>query len=127
MKSNQPGELDKLLDEALTSYSSEDPRPGLEQRVLSRVRAAGAPRRFGWWRWAVAIPVFASLLVLAVSHRVKPHPAAAEHNLASVQPAATTDVTPAEPRPAAPRRARRAGNRPVVARSPLPKRAVFPI
>jgi hypothetical protein len=136
MRSNQPDELDKLLDEALASYSSQEPRPGLEQRVLRRVRAAGTPRRFGWWRWAIAVPVFASLLPLAVTHlvkppaiahRVKPQAATVERNLSSAEAPTTTDVAPTEPRPAAPRPAHRVVNRPVVARSPLPKLGVFPL
>jgi hypothetical protein len=85
MRSNQPDELDRLLDEALASYSSEEPRPGLERRVLKRVRAERAPRRFGWWRWAVAVPVLASLLALAVTHRVKSPETTAQRNLASAQ------------------------------------------
>lgn len=127
MRSNQPDELDRLLDEALASYSSEEPRPGLEQRVLGRVRAAGTPRRFGWWRWAVAIPVFASLLVLAINHWSKPQQPTAERNLASARPAAATVVAPVQLRHAAPHRARRVVNRPMVTRSPLPKREVFPL
>jgi hypothetical protein len=124
MRSNQPDELDKLLDEALASYSSEEPRPGLEQRVLKRVRAEGIPRHVGWWRWAIAIPVLASLLVLAIAHRSKPRPAAAESKVASVQRPATAPTTP---RRAAYRPTRRVVNRPVVAHPPLPKRGVFPL
>jgi hypothetical protein len=126
MRSN-PDELDKLLDEALASYSSEEPRPGLEHRVLSRVRAEVTPRHFGWWLWAVAIPVLASLLVLAISQRLKPQPPTAQPNLASASPPVTTVVLPAGSRHVAPRRARRAVNRPAVTRSPLPKRGVFPL
>jgi hypothetical protein len=55
-------ELDKILDSALSSYSKEEPRPGLESRVLNRIRASREARRFAWLRWAVAIPVLASLL-----------------------------------------------------------------
>ena len=60
-------ELDKILDSALASYSQEEPRPGLDARVLKRIRAAGEARSFAWWRWATAIPVFACLLFLAVT------------------------------------------------------------
>jgi len=124
MRSEQPDELDRLLDEALASYSNEEPRPGLEQRVLGRVRAAGTSRRFAWLRWAVAIPVF-SLLVLAITHRSKPQAASVDRNLASAKPPATAVAPPAGLRRAAVRRAR--VRRPEVARSPLPKRAVFPL
>jgi hypothetical protein len=126
MRSNQPDELDRLLDELLASYSSEEPRPGLEQRVLGRVRAESTPRRFDWWRWAVAVPVFAALLLLTITHRVKPQAPSVERNLASVEAPAITDLALAQPRHA-PRRIRRVGNPPVVARAPLPRRAVFPL
>jgi hypothetical protein len=59
-------ELDKILDGALSSYSQEEPRPGLEGRVLNRIRAARARRRFSWLHWVMAIPAFACL-VLAVT------------------------------------------------------------
>jgi hypothetical protein len=127
MRSNQPDELDKLLDEALASYSIEEPRPGLGQRVVSRVRADGDRRHFGWWRWAVAIPVFASLLVLAIGHRTKPQQGALDRNRTSSEPAATTYVAPTEPRHAAPRRTHRAVGRSVATNSPLPRRGVFPL
>jgi hypothetical protein len=127
MRSKQPDELDRLLDEALASYSSEEPRPGLEQRVLSRVRAEGTARRVDWWRWALAIPVFASLVLLAITHRARPQAAQVERNHSSAHAPATTVAAPAEPRHAAPRHAHRVLNRPVVARSPLPKRDVFPL
>ena len=43
MRSDEGDERDRLLDEALSSYSAEEPRPGLEQRVLNRIHAeAGA-------------------------------------------------------------------------------------
>jgi hypothetical protein len=43
--------IDNLLDDALRSYA-EQPRPGLEKRVLHRVRSKGR-------RWPIALPVFA--------------------------------------------------------------------
>ena len=126
MRSNQPDELDRLLDEALASYSSEEPRPGLEQRVLARVRAEAAPRRFGWWRWGVAIPLLASLLVVAIAYRSKPQATSRERDLASAKPPATVVAAPAKPRPDTPRRARSV-HRAVVAHSALPRRDVFPL
>jgi hypothetical protein len=136
MRSNQPDELDKLLDEALANYSSEEPRPGLEQRVLHRVRAAGTPHRFGWRRWAIAIPALASLVLLAVTHlgkplatayRGQPQPAAVAPNLAATRLPATTVVEPGERRSVPARRPQRIVNRPVAAQSALPKRGVFPL
>jgi hypothetical protein len=60
-------ELDKILDSTLTSYSQEEPRPGLGGRVLNRIRAAGVGHRFSWLRWAMAIPAFACVLFLVVT------------------------------------------------------------
>jgi len=60
-------ELDKILDGALSSYSREEPRPGLHARVLDRIRSPQEGSRFGWLRWAVAIPAFACVLFLAVT------------------------------------------------------------
>jgi hypothetical protein len=57
-------ELDKILDSALSSYSQKEPRPGLESRVVNRIRASREARKFPWLRWAVAIPVLASLLIV---------------------------------------------------------------
>ena len=65
MKSEERDPLDALLDEALRGYSGSEPRPGLEQRILNRVHAAGPAPRFTFPRWVFAIPVFASLLLLA--------------------------------------------------------------
>ena len=60
-------ELDKILDTALASYSQEEPQPGLHDRVLSRIRAAGESRKFAWLPWAMAVPIFACILFLVVT------------------------------------------------------------
>jgi hypothetical protein len=52
-------ELDKILDDALSTYSREEPRPGLDGRILIRVHAVREQRRFHWLRWAAAIAAFA--------------------------------------------------------------------
>src|ERR1039457_6096576 len=58
MKNDEPDALDRALDKpldnALAQYSSEEPLAGLEQRVLNRVRAEGAPPRSGFGRRAAA-------------------------------------------------------------------------
>jgi hypothetical protein len=136
MRSNQPDELDKLLDEALASYSSEEPRPGLEQRVLHHVRAAGPPRRVSWWRWAIAIPMFAALMLLAVTHllkapaiaqRAKLQPAVAAPSLASTRQPARTAAASGKPRSAPTRRAHPIVATAVAVRRELPKGGVFPL
>lgn len=60
-------ELDKILDGALASYTQEEPRPGLDGRILNRIRTESHTRRFTWLRWAVAVPAFACLVILAVT------------------------------------------------------------
>lgn len=60
-------ELDRILDQGLRSYSSAEPLAGLEQRTLSRARAARQPRAWGWLRWAVVLSVFACALIVAVA------------------------------------------------------------
>ena len=53
--------LESLLDDALASYSKQEPRPGLERRVLDRIHAT-APPRFVFPRWAWVVPAAACLL-----------------------------------------------------------------
>jgi hypothetical protein len=66
MRSDEPETIDRLMEDALSTYSSQEPRPGLEQRVLSRVHSAGAARRFAFPLWAFAVPVAACLLLTAI-------------------------------------------------------------
>ncbi len=44
----QDGLLGDLLKDALASYTGREPRPGIEERVLRRVRAPRLARRSGW-------------------------------------------------------------------------------
>ena len=123
MKSDQPGEFDKLLDEALATYSNQEPRAGLEQRVLHRIQAEGAPRRLVFWRWAAAIPVLASLLLVAVWHRHASQIVPSGVEVARSIPPPQTQVD----RPAMPPRSPQS----VVRRKPTsppgpPRRDVFP-
>ncbi|HEY2016627.1 MAG TPA: hypothetical protein VGH38_24155 [Bryobacteraceae bacterium] len=79
-------ELERLLDEALASYSDEEPRMGLEGRVLARVQADGRARRSLGWRWVAAVPVLAGLVLVVLGSRV--------HLPAARQPAAVALQTP---------------------------------
>lgn len=83
------GELDRILDEGLATYSTGEPLPGLEERVLSRVAVARAAKRRTMWRWAlVALPAAACLL-LAVSviwRRQEVQPVRRANGHAQVQP-----------------------------------------
>jgi len=80
--------LDRALDIALAQYSSEDPLAGLEQRVLHRVRAEGAARRFGFrpWLWAVGVAVVAVAAGIWWQMPV-PHRTAARQMEGGLQPA----------------------------------------
>jgi len=58
--------VDDLLDASLRRYRSEEPRAGLENRILANVRASDRalqPRR---WVWAWTLAASATVLILAV-------------------------------------------------------------
>jgi hypothetical protein len=55
-----------LLDAALKCYHSEEPRPGLEGRILATVRAREQTVRRGIWTWAWAVGAVAGLALVAV-------------------------------------------------------------
>lgn len=61
----QQDELDRLLNNALAKYSAAEPRPGLEERILTNLRDEhiGAPA-LAWWQW-VMVPALA-MAVLAL-------------------------------------------------------------
>ena len=71
--------VDEMLDSLLANYSSAEPRPGLETRILANLQgAAGNESPAGWWnfRWLWAGAVAAAIIVAAVlingPHRVEP-------------------------------------------------------
>lgn len=59
-------EQDGLLNEALASYTGREPRPGIEERVLRRVRAPRLARRSGW---ALALLTAACVIVMTMIPR----------------------------------------------------------
>lgn len=77
--------LDEMLDAMLSSYSSVDPRPGLETRILANVKEQAAQKtRWGFrWTWGVAALATVGLIMMAIYvSRVQPHheePQAAAH------------------------------------------------
>jgi hypothetical protein len=85
-------ELDRELNAALAKYTAVEPRPGLEERVLSNLRSAPAEALGrAWWRWSLAAAVAAMVVVgLALAWRSgKPsRPAVASH------PSSMTQGTP---------------------------------
>ncbi len=66
--------VDELLDSALARYRSAEPRLGLEERVLGRLRADGQPRPWPVWAWRLAAGVAVlGTVVLAVLLRRTVH------------------------------------------------------
>ena len=71
-------QIDDMLDSMLANYSSAEPRPGLETRILANLRDAEkkAPQRWWSFKWFWAGMVAAALIVAAVliggRHRVEP-------------------------------------------------------
>jgi hypothetical protein len=64
---NKDQKLDEMLDGLLCEYSSAEPRPGLETRILAQVREA-SKLRGGWsprWMW-IGAAVAAAVIVLAI-------------------------------------------------------------
>lgn len=69
-------QIDEMLDSLLASYSSAEPRPGLETRILANLRdAEGREASRGWWgfRWVWAGAALAAMIVGGVLVRGKRH------------------------------------------------------
>jgi hypothetical protein len=71
--------MDEMLDSLLANYSSAEPRPGLETRILANLRDAEENKSpAGWWnfKWLWAGAVAAVIIIAAVlisgRHRVEP-------------------------------------------------------
>jgi hypothetical protein len=77
------GELDQQLDAALVKFAAVEPRAGLEQRVLARLRTEREHvRDHSWWRWGLVAAVAAVVIVtIALARRPgKPsHPVLVSH------------------------------------------------
>src|SRR6185369_8134435 len=63
--------LEQWLDEALSEYSAAEPRLGLEQRVLNRVRGEEKVRaqRWSFWKWMPAFAAIAAAAIIGVAIR----------------------------------------------------------
>ncbi len=63
---NKERQLDQVLESLLACYSDEQPRPGLETRLLANLRAqAEQQKSSGWrWQWVFAVAGTAALVVL---------------------------------------------------------------
>jgi hypothetical protein len=72
-------QIDDMLDSLLANYSSAEPRPGLETRILANLRDAEEKEAaHGWWnfKWLWVGAVMGAIIVAAVlingRHRVAP-------------------------------------------------------
>jgi hypothetical protein len=72
-------QIDEMLDSMLANYSTAEPRPGLENRILANLRETPEKQTAqGWWnfKWLWAGMVAAAIIVAAVlingRHRVEP-------------------------------------------------------
>jgi hypothetical protein len=62
-------QIDEMLDSLLASYSSVEPRPGLETRILANLRDSAISETLpGWWnfKWLWAAVVAAGIIIAAV-------------------------------------------------------------
>jgi len=94
-------QIDDMLDSLLANYSSAEPRPGLETRILANLREAAekqAPR--GWWNltwfWAgvVAAAIIVGAVLIGGRHRVAPPTHVVVRNS---QPAPQPEIQPHAP------------------------------
>lgn len=61
----QPGFVDALLEASLERYGSKEPRPGLESRLLARLRTEPLPAQRRAWVWAIGMAA-AAVIVFAI-------------------------------------------------------------
>ncbi len=121
-------DLDRLLDAALSTYA--DPGPGLEARVLERIRTFAPVRSLrpqGWWATGLAMAA-AILLFFAFPARwhrpLAPKPNSAMRASSAVAP--TTPNKVATPPPSAPRPHQGARLHAAAPVAPPPKLDTFP-
>jgi hypothetical protein len=93
-------QLDDLLESLLSTYSAEEPLPGMETRILASVRDAAAEKRSRFWNlrwlWAGAAGVaVAAVIMFILFSRPAPRP----------QPQVVREVVPASPRISPPAKA----------------------
>jgi hypothetical protein len=139
-KKDKQMQIDDMLDSLLANYSSAEPRPGLENRILADLREqAEKDASQGWWnfKWLWAGMVAAAIIVAAVMisgrHRVEPpthvivktSPAVPQPEIQSHAPAVRNETVRIRPRkslaPTRPQSAALALNeRPAVFPTPTP-------
>jgi hypothetical protein len=125
MKNDERDELDRLIDGALSGYSSADPMDGLEDRVLRRVQAAGAARRSPWpYRLGFAIPALAALLLAGIALWMGRDSQSFTSD--ATRKAAVSESSPLAARVVEPKRGNRTGRGPSAPARSLPKEECFP-
>ncbi len=87
-------QLDRLLDEALASYSQAEPRPGFEERILANL--SKQPTRRRWWAWQMIPAAVAAMVLIAAMlpvfklrqsvDRIQVSPSATTKSRASLSP-----------------------------------------
>ena len=129
MAGEQRDPLNHFLDDALATYANQDPRPGLERRVLNLIRADGGSAWFPLLRWALPITALGCLLAgIALWNHGAPPPAPPDivRTEASPLPAIAAITEPARRLPGHPRDTRHAMV-PNARHANVPKQAEFPI
>ena len=61
--------LDEMLDAMLSAYSSVEPRPGLETRIVASLREYSCSRERSWnfrWMWGGIAPASAAIVLLLI-------------------------------------------------------------
>jgi hypothetical protein len=84
--------LDEMLDAMLSAYSSAEPRPGLETRIVATLREHSVGREPLWnLRWMGGVALAAAALILLLIHfsRPQPRPSAPQVATRPQQPEAT--------------------------------------
>ena len=82
---NNDRKLEEMLDSMLSTYSSAEPRPGLETRILANLKEQSAQRTSRWsigWIWIGGIAMAAAVILL-VSYLWRPQPLPVNPQMAS--------------------------------------------
>jgi hypothetical protein len=94
-------EIDEMLNSLLASYSSVEPRPGLETRILANLRdSAISETSRGWWnlKWLWAAAVTAGIILAAALIHERQRIAAPAHVVVkNSQPIPQPEIQPGVP------------------------------
>jgi hypothetical protein len=93
-------QIDDMLDSLLANYSSAEPRPGLETRILANLQgAAGNKSSAGWWnfKWIWAGMVGAAIIVAAVLISGRNRVAPPTNVIVKTSPAPQPEIQPHAP------------------------------